>query len=843
MFTFMKYFPDYLLQTFDDKGKDKSLVTYGKPNEAYMQRLKELNSRGAGIFFTPNSFPSGTRKKEQCERVNAWFFEVDDVSIDDQWKRIKEAPLMPSLIVQTRKSLHCYYLATDATIENFEKIQRGLIQHFEADPACKDITRVLRIPGFYHNKKEPYEVKIVHDKGNYYEEKEMLETFPVEEKKQTEVKQDKKKNSEGFDFWEAASRLDNKTILQRLSGSHMVNHESFTFRERTSGGEYIDVNGEPADAWIDQHGKIGSGKKGGPTYIQWLQFYGWSKGDIAKWIKKECADLLPKSALKPKKGEKNGGVKEEKQTVILLSIFEQQNPVLFRNEMDEAYVQIDIDSKKKIVKCESNAFEKYLHKLYWEETDELIGSDGLGKVVKLLAAKAEYGSEKYQLFNRVALCDNDFWFDLGGEKVIRCRIGSWEIIEDLPILFRHYQHQETQVLPEKNGDIKGILDHVRIKKEEQQVLFLVWLVSCFVPEIPHPILVLFGEKGSAKSTTMRFTRQIVDPSKADLLTLPGKDELVQQLAHHYTAFYDNVNRINQMTSDVLCRAVTGAGASKRRLFTDDDDVIYKYRRIIAVNGINNVVQSADLLDRSILVELERIPKNERRTEAELNNSFKGDIQSILSGVFNTLAKARTIFDDLEIESFPRMADFAKWGYAIAEALGFGGDLFVRAYEANINQQNDEVLENDPVAHTLCCFMEDQEEWEGSPTELHDQLLGIATNEKIPHKYMPKTPASLGKRINIVLSNLLEAGIEIERMKDTGGKRGRTYKITKTIVALVAESSEPESVSDSSVGSDSSDSKKQVEKVHTVENFKSGKCVLGDLSSDDQEKAVKQQFEI
>jgi hypothetical protein len=140
-------------------------------------------------------------------------------------------------------------------------------------------------------------------------------------------------------------------------------------------------------------------------------------------------------------------------------------------------------------------------------------------------------------------------------------------------------------------------------------------------------------------------------------------------------------------------------------------------------------------------------------------------------------------------------------------------------------------------------MEDQEEWEGSPTELHDQLLGIATNEKIPHKYMPKTPASLGKRINIVLSNLLEAGIEIERMKDTGGKRGRTYKITKTIVALVAESSEPESVSDSSVGSDSSDSKKQVEKVHTVENFKSGKCVLGDLSSDDQEKAVKQQFEI
>jgi hypothetical protein len=68
------------------------------------------------------------------------------------------------------------------------------------------------------------------------------------------------------------------------------------------------------------------------------------------------------------------------------------------------------------------------------------------------------------------------------------------------------------------------------------------------------------------------------------------------------SFFDNVSDIIDSQSDILCRAVTGAGDMKRKLFENDEDVIYNYRRIIGLNGITNAATRADLLDRGIIVE-------------------------------------------------------------------------------------------------------------------------------------------------------------------------------------------------------------------------------------------------
>ena len=44
-----------------------------------------------------------------------------------------------------------------------------------------------------------------------------------------------------------------------------------------------------------------------------------------------------------------------------------------------------------------------------------------------------------------------------------------------------------------------------------------------------------------------------------------------------------------------------AGFSKRQLYTDDDDIIYHFRRCIGFNGINLRATKADLLDRAIII--------------------------------------------------------------------------------------------------------------------------------------------------------------------------------------------------------------------------------------------------
>ena len=102
----------------------------------------------------------------------------------------------------------------------------------------------------------------------------------------------------------------------------------------------------------------------------------------------------------------------------------------------------------------------------------------------------------------------------------------------------------------------------------------------------------------------RMLRRLVDPSSMETLSLPrDQKELVQTLAHHYVAMFDNVDTLQPWQSDMLCRACTGEGFSKRQLFAVDDDIIYSFRRCVGLNGINIAATRADLLDRSILTGL------------------------------------------------------------------------------------------------------------------------------------------------------------------------------------------------------------------------------------------------
>ena len=105
--------------------------------------------------------------------------------------------------------------------------------------------------------------------------------------------------------------------------------------------------------------------------------------------------------------------------------------------------------------------------------------------------------------------------------------------------------------------------------------FLHWGSSSptFVPDIPHPIRDVHGEKGAGKSIHERVLRRLIDPSGLETLTFPRNTEaLAQILSHHYAPIFDNVDNIPPWLSDMLCRAVTGDGSSKRRLYSDDEDI-------------------------------------------------------------------------------------------------------------------------------------------------------------------------------------------------------------------------------------------------------------------------------
>lgn len=475
----------------------------------------------------------------------------------------------------------------------------------------------------------------------------------------------------------------------------------------------------------------------------------------------------------------------------LLSYITEKNCQLFHDQYGMPFARIKVDSHWEVCALNSTQFTLWLRHIFWQREGKTLYGDGFKKAFYTLESKALFECEKIVLANRATRYDDAIWYDLCDEthRAVKITSEGWKVIEEPPILFRRYKHQQEVPEPDSSGKVADIIQFLgNTRDDEQKFLLLISILSCFIPDIPRPLLCISGEKGSSKSTLSRMLRRIVDPAKPMLLTLPSdRSELAQQLSHHYFPFYDNISYISGSVSDSLCRAVTGDGFSKRQLYTDDEDVIFEYRRCIGLNGINVVVQRPDLLDRSILIDLLPVRKEERLTEEQVWQEFDDALPKILGFIFNTVSVSLREKPKVTVDELPRMADFAMWGCAIARGMGVLQDEFLKAYTANIAQQNAEAVHGNPLASAVFVFMEDREEFEDTPSALLDELQNVAFDEKIDMRASawPKGPQVLLRRLKEVQANLQAVGIQIRYGQVTNGRRFITLQKTATDTATTA----------------------------------------------------------
>ncbi|HAT4191574.1 TPA: DNA primase [Clostridium perfringens] len=159
----------------DKKGsgfKGKNLSFNMKDFQSKSKVLMAHNEANRGIFFVVNSGGNSDRK---INKINAQFFECDTLSLEEQLENISKFPLEPSIIVQTKKSLHVYFLIKNGKVEKFRDIQKKLAKHFNGDGSCINESRVMRVPGFYHCKEDPVRVKCIKFNPNLFYTQEDLE--------------------------------------------------------------------------------------------------------------------------------------------------------------------------------------------------------------------------------------------------------------------------------------------------------------------------------------------------------------------------------------------------------------------------------------------------------------------------------------------------------------------------------------------------------------------------------------------------------------------------------------------------------------------------------------------
>lgn len=509
------------------------------------------------------------------------------------------------------------------------------------------------------------------------------------------------------------------------------------------------------------------------------------KGDIYDWLNMghnmaevdklpvfEVAENSESTMTEYNEYKQSVDYKSETQAETILRLVAEKGAVMFHDTESFPYIAISVNGHREIWSIDNRDFNTWLNGLYYSEKKKPAKKESISEAKEAIRSQALFGNEKdYKLYTRVARYNNAILYSLSNRncEAIEITKDGWKIINNTPILFKQFRHQKEQLNPKENGDIRRILKYINL--QENHTLFLCWLVCCFVPDIPHAMPIFFGEKGAAKTTACTLLKRLIDPSALDTLTIQKNPRsLAVNLQQHWFLPFDNVSRIDEETSDTLCRAITG-GIQQRKLYTDADDYIFTFQKCLAINGINNVANRPDLLDRAILIELCRIDESCRRELNNLLDDFDKDLPYILGGIFDILSKAMSIYPTVKLDSLPRMADFARWGYAVGEALGNLGDEFLEEYKSNQGKRNIEILNTDIVATLVVAFMKDKSEWSGLISELYTKLSEIAPQYGINHKgkEFPTVPQVLSRRLNNLQSNLKEAGITFTTASKMYGK--------------------------------------------------------------------------
>lgn len=463
---------------------------------------------------------------------------------------------------------------------------------------------------------------------------------------------------------------------------------------------------------------------------------------------------------------------QSQSTRLVNMVLDNPEVILFKDEYEVAHAQFTVGNHKEIWSCKSGAFTRWLGGEYYRLTKgkTVAGRESVKDAISLLEGRAINECEEHRLFNRVAQTHDAIWYDLGDSawRAVKITKDGWEIVTDVPILFRRFSHLAPQVEPLRGGSVEDVLKFVNVTGSDNKILFLVHLVSSFIPGWPHPALYVYGPQGSAKSTLSRIDRKLIDPSKIEVVGLTRHEkELEQQLGHHTFLAFDNVSDMPDWIADLLCRAITGGGSSKRELYTNDDDVIRYIMANIGINGINIASNRADLLERSLLLKLERMSKSERKQEHELMADFELARPNILGAIFDTVAKAMALKPGIKVDELPRMADFALHGCAIAEALGVGQKAFLDAYFRNISSQSEELINDNTVATILKGIVDSHDGNFSceSPTQLFKAFKDRAFEEQIADNRLPANPSALMREINRLKTPFEEMGYKIEVHSD------------------------------------------------------------------------------
>jgi hypothetical protein len=324
----------------------------------------------------------------------------------------------------------------------------------------------------------------------------------------------------------------------------------------------------------------------------------------------------------------------QKLKVRLYHIAEQihQKEDIFVDQYHVPYAFVKIHDHMEVLDLYSLRFQHWVYKkciLYIDGRTILPEPTDITRVLDYLKAHAEFDAVQKVLHLRIAGDDNAnaIHYDLTNPlwETVKITPQGWLVEKTSTMMFRRHKNQVAQAYPstEYSNDIfDRFINLINVKTEDSKLLLKCYIVALLIPDIPKAILMLHGEPNSAKTTLLELIKMLIDPCSTRTLTCKKEnDELAQLFYHNYLPYFDNLSYITDWMSDAFCKATTGDSFSKCKLYTDNDDIFYSFMRCIGFSGVNLAASKSDLLDRGLIIELERINSDRQRKIKKIWKEF------------------------------------------------------------------------------------------------------------------------------------------------------------------------------------------------------------------------------
>lgn len=172
-------------QAYNDRKETKdALVETGVFDFGLYKRLCIANERGMGVFVAINTHdPLVRRSKKSTQTINAIFIDLDDQETAYD-KLMAAVEMLPATMVveSSPRRYHVYWVLEkpgSLLVDDFMFWQKKIAATLGSDPKIVDSSRVMRVPGFFHLKRETFMSHIVDEftTGIKYSLDKLVSTF------------------------------------------------------------------------------------------------------------------------------------------------------------------------------------------------------------------------------------------------------------------------------------------------------------------------------------------------------------------------------------------------------------------------------------------------------------------------------------------------------------------------------------------------------------------------------------------------------------------------------------------------------------------------------------------